>query len=48
MQCYSITPSDIRKQFYKDRIENHHLAGGQESPFASIESIIFEIILGEI
>ena len=41
----SITPSAIRRRFYRKRIVNHHLAGGQESPLAPIEPIIVEIIL---
>ena len=41
----TITYSAIRRRFYRDRIENHHLAGGQKSPLAYIEPIIVEIIL---
>ena len=40
-----ITPSAIRRRFYRKRIENHHMAGGHESPLAGIEPIIVEIIL---
>ena len=41
----SITPSAIRRRFYRKRIENHHMAGGHESPLAGMEPIIVEIIL---
>ncbi len=40
----TITPSIIRRQFYHNKIENHYLTGGQESPLEEIEPIILEII----
>ena len=41
----TIIPSIIRRQFYCNRIKNHHMAGGHESLLACIEHIIVKSIL---
>ena len=40
-----ITPSAIRKRFYRGKTENHNMAGGHKTPLLKIEPIIVEIIL---
>ena len=40
-----ISPSVIRKIFYRGSLENHHLAREQETPLRFIEPIIVDIIL---
>ena len=40
-----ISPEAIRKRDQRKSLENHHLAGGQESPLEKIEPLIISIIV---